>query len=121
MTAKCNFNVILAIKAVKDGWTIRRAAEEFGVPKLTLYDRVSGRVAFEARSGPPRYLNDQEEKQLVNFLIGCAKLGYAKSRKEVLVVVQSVIAKKQGKDPEEISVTSGWWNSFRKRHPHLTL
>ena len=65
----------LAIKAVKDGWTIRRAAEEFGVPKSTLYDRVSGHVAFEARSGPPRYLNDQEEKQLVNFLIGCAKVG----------------------------------------------
>ena len=75
-------------------------------------------MAFEARSGPPCYLNDQEEKQLVNFLIGCAKVGYAKSRKEVLVVVQSLIAKK---DSEEISVTSGWWNSFRKRHPHLTL
>ena len=41
--------------------------KEFGVPKSTLYDRVSGCVAFEARSGPPRYLNDQEEKQLVNF------------------------------------------------------
>ena len=31
-----------------------------------------------------------------------------KSRKEVLVIVQSLIAKKQGKDPEEISVTSRW-------------
>lgn len=97
----------LAIKAVKNGWTIRRAAEEFGVPKSTLYDRVSSLVAFEARSGPPRYLNDQEEKQLVNFLIGCAKGGYAKSRTEVLAIVQSLVAKKQGKDPEEISVTSG--------------
>ena len=65
----------LVIKAMKDGWTIRRAAEEFGVPKWTLYDLVSGHVAFEARSGPPHYLNDQEEKQLVNFLIGCAKVG----------------------------------------------
>ena len=37
------------------------------------------------------------------------------------MIVQSLIAKKQQKDPEAISVTSGWWNSFRKRHPQLTL
>ena len=44
-----NEDLKLAIKAAKDGWTIRRAAEEFGVPKSTLYDRVSAHVAFEAR------------------------------------------------------------------------
>ena len=52
---------------MKAGWTIRRAAEKFGVSKSTLYNRVSGHVAFEARSGPPHYLNDQEKKQLVYF------------------------------------------------------
>ena len=36
----------LACRVVGDGWTIRRAAEEFGVPKSTLYDRVSGHVHF---------------------------------------------------------------------------
>ena len=75
-------------------------------------------MAFEARSSPPHHLNDQEKKQLVYFLIGCVKVEYAKSCKEVLVTVQSLIAKKQQKDSEEISVTSGWLNSFRKCH-HL--
>ena len=28
------------------------AAEEFGVPKSTLYDRVSGHVALGAKNGP---------------------------------------------------------------------
>ena len=54
-------------KAVGGGWTICRAAEEFRVQKSTLYDRVSGCIASGARSGPPRYLNDQEEKELANF------------------------------------------------------
>ena len=35
--------------------------------------------------------------------------------------MQSFIAKKQGKDTEDVSVTTGWWNSFRKRHPQLTV
>ena len=52
---------------MKAGWTIRRAAEEFGVPKSTLYNRVSGHVDFETRSGPPHYLNDQKKNSLYIF------------------------------------------------------
>lgn len=111
-------DLTLACKAVSDRWTIRRAAEEFGVPKSTLYDHVSGRIGIGARSGPPRYLSDKEEKDLVNFLTGCSKIGFAKSRKEVLAIVQAIVAKKRGRD---IIVTTGWWNSFKKRHPQLTV
>ena len=82
---------------------------------------MSGHISSVAKIGPPRYLNDQEENELVNFLIGCSKIGFAKSRKGVLAIVQSLVDKKQGKDPEEVLVTTGWWNSFRKRHPQLTV
>ncbi len=85
------------------------------------YDRVSGRVQFGAKSGPPRYLSDNEEKELSNFLVGCAKIGYARSRKQVIALVRAIIAKKRGKKPEEVSVTTGWWTSFRRCHPDLTL
>ena len=84
-----------AAKAVSDGWTIRRAAEESGVPKSTLYDRVSDRMAFGAKSGPPRYLTDGE-KELTNFLVGCARIGYARSRKQVISLVRGIVAKKTG-------------------------
>lgn len=111
----------LAAKAVSDGWTIRRAAEEFRVPKSTLYDRVSGRVAFGTKSGPPWYLTDGEEKELTNFLVGCTRIGYARSRKQVISLVRGIVAKKTGKKLEEVTITTGWWNSFKKRHPQLTL
>ena len=93
----------------------------FDIPRSTLYDRISGRVEFGARSGPARYLNDQEEKELVRFLIGCAKIGYAKTRKQVLGIVRTIVANKRGKDPDEVHVTMGWWTSFCKWHPQLTL
>lgn len=111
----------LACKAVSDGWTIRRAAEEFQVPKSTLYDRVSGKIAFGAKSGPPAYLNVKEGDELVKFLVGSARIGFPRTCKHVLAIVQAVVAKKQGVDPEDVQVTSGWWGSFRKRHPQLTL
>jgi len=38
----------------------------------------SGRVEFGLHSGPARYLTDEEE--LVNFICGCASMGYAKTK-----------------------------------------
>ena len=60
----------MAYEAVTTGgYSVRRAAEEYQVPRSTLYDRVSGKVQFGAKSGSTRYLNDQEESELVNFLL----------------------------------------------------
>ncbi len=107
-----------ACKSVEEGeLSIRRAAESFDIPRSTLYDRISGKVAIGSRSGPPCYLNDAEEGELVNFILGCSKVGYSRSRKQVIALAQQ-IAKEKGM---EVSVTSGWWVSFRKRHPELTL
>ena len=60
----------MAYEAVTTGgYSVRRAAEEYQVPCSTLHDRVSGKVQFGAKSGPTRYLNDQEESELVNFVV----------------------------------------------------
>ena len=70
-----------------------------------------------ATSGPHTYLSDTEHGELVNFLIRCADVGYAKSHKQVITLVQSILDLKG----MCVRVTSGWWVSFRKRHPELTL
>ena len=45
---------------VRDGLSVRRAAEEFDVPRTTLGDRVSGWVIPGAVSGKSRYLSEKE-------------------------------------------------------------
>ena len=107
-----------AISAVtKEGLSIRRAALQFNVPKSSLGDRVSGRVAHGTMSGPPKYLTDAEEIEIVHFLTRTAAIGYPKSRKDVMGLVQQVLdSKGLGK-----SLTSGWWESFIHRHPNLSL
>ncbi len=68
-----------AMKDVTNGTlTVRRAAVEYGVPRSTLHDRVSGKVFPGAVSGAPRYLDVDEEEELVEFLLGCAEVGYPK-------------------------------------------
>lgn len=107
-----------AYKAVVDDkMSIRRAAEAFGVPKSTLQDRITGKVQFGTLSGHNRYLSDIEEIELVSFLMGCASIGYPKTVKQILSIVQNVVNQK-GKCSV---VTVGWWQSFQRRHPELSL
>ena len=51
-----------AMKAVADGLLgINKAADEFGIPRSTLKDRLSGKVVDGTRSGPSPYLSSTEE------------------------------------------------------------
>ena len=111
-------NLQKAYEAVQCGsLSIRCAAEEFRVPRSTLADRVSGRVVSGATSGPTRYLSAVEEEELVHFLQGCSSIGYGRSRKDIIGIVQQVVDKKGIK----VTVTQGWWESFKKRHPEIVL
>jgi len=109
-----------ALKEVTNGTlTVRRAALVYSVPKSTLHDHLSGKVLPGAVGGTPRYLDDEEEEELVRWLEGCAEVGCAKSIKEVRAIVGAIVAKKQNTEP--VFVSHGWWDRFRARHPHLSL
>ena len=69
------------------------------------------------RSGPPAYLTQQEENELEDFICNCAKVGYARTRLQVIALVQHV-TKEKGLN---VTVTSGWWESFRCRDPKVKL
>ena len=99
---------------------VRRAALEYQVPRSALSDRVTGRVCPGAAPGPPKYLGEEEEEELVKWITGCAEIGYAKSVREIRAVVGAIVSCKLGLD-SPIVVSHGWWDRFRQRHPHLVL
>ncbi len=88
-------NLHRACEAIHKGTSVRRAAEEYNIPKSTLYDYVSGRVVFGAKSGPKSYLTSTEEEEMVNFLGGMASLGYSRTVTQVIEIVQAVVDQKQ--------------------------
>jgi len=78
-----------AIDAVKkDGTGVNAAAAQFGVPPSTLRDRLSGRVVHGTHPGPAPYLEKDEETQLVEYLTSTSKVGYGKTRKQVMNIVE---------------------------------
>ena len=109
-----------ALQAVTSGrMGVNRAALEFNVPCTTLKDRVARRITHGCNMGPKTYLTREEEKELADFLISCAKIGFAKTRQDVMNLVHRAVLKKEEKQTSKVS--HGWWMHFCKRWPELIL
>ena len=88
--------MVAAMEAVKEGTvSINKAALLHGVPPTTLKDRLSGRVCHGNKPGPKQYLNDEEENILADHLLESARVGYGKTRKQVMSIIENVAKEKQ--------------------------
>ena len=96
---------------------VRKAAVDYCVPRSTLHDKIYGKVIHGTKSGPRKYLTSLEEEQLVSHLRNCSSIGYGKSRKDTLALVQAAVNKKGF----NTQVSPSWLKSFAARHPELTL
>ena len=111
-----------ALDAVATGkMGVNRAAMEFNVPCTSLKDRVSGKVCDGCSMGPKRYLTSEEESELVECIIKCSKMGYGKTRQDVMKLVDSCLAKKEDLKRKSTKLSNGWWVRFLQRWPQLSL
>ncbi|KAK9539464.1 hypothetical protein VZT92_004570 [Zoarces viviparus] len=66
-----------ALQEVKAGrLTLRQAAQQFGVPKSSLSDRVSGRVSSDCVYGQRTLLTLEDEDSLVEYCLYSASHGF---------------------------------------------
>ena len=111
-------------KAIQDDTTgalgVIRADLEYQVPCSTLSNYITRRVCPGATLGPPNYLCEEEEEELVKCIAGCAEVGYAKNVGEIRAVVGAIVSNKLSLD-NPIVVSHGWWDRFCQRHLHLIL
>ena len=94
-------NMVQAVNCVLKN-SIRKAAEEYDIPRSMLADRISGCVLMAVVSGPNRYLNAQQEEELVHFLLQCVLIGYPRSRQGMV----ECVLREHG---VQRTATHGWW------------
>ena len=93
------------------------------VPPSTLKDHLSGRVIHGVKPGPTPYLTTQEEQELAEHLVLSAKVGYGKTRQDVMNLVETYVNSRRSKEQnqKEVTVSNGWWFKFKMRNPSLSL
>ncbi|KAJ8313213.1 hypothetical protein KUTeg_009235 [Tegillarca granosa] len=70
-----------AVVEVKGGMSIRKAAKKYSVPKSSLADRVTGKVAEGARWGRRPAFSFNDEKQLIEVSDKRAEMGIGFTKK----------------------------------------
>ena len=89
-----NESMLAAIKAVQNGSSVSMAAACHNVPRMTLQDRLSGRVVHGTKPGPVPYLNKDEKANLAEFLEVVSDVGCGKSKKQIKNMVESAACDK---------------------------
>ena len=108
------------LNAVSEGMGVNRAALQFEIPKTTLKDRVAGRVKQGSKSGRKPYLTSDEEMELVNYINTCFKIGYPKTRIDIMGIVFKTLQERKNEPIDDFN-GKGWWLRFMERWPKLAL
>ena len=108
-----------AMDADSKGMSVSRAAKEHGVPRSTLHDRKLGNVIHGTNPGVKPYLDKTEEAELTEYIITVGQIGFGKTRKQIKGIAEKVATEKKALRKDKI--TNGWFNSFIKRDPELSL
>jgi len=110
-----------AIEALKNGLSLRKAVNAFGVPVVTLY-RKKDNPDVNSKPGPSTVFTEEEEAKIVNWIIYRAERGYPVTKTELLDSIQKYVDQLKKATPfNENRPGRHWYEAFRKRHPELTI
>lgn len=89
-----------AIKAVKNsGMSIRGAATKFKVPRMTLSDKCKGKTPLARKMGPPTILDEDEENNLLKWILHLGENGFPVSKDHLLDSAQMLVKNRKRGTP----------------------
>lgn len=111
-----------AVKAVKAGeMSVRLAAERYGLPKSTLYDRVSGRFDLDTKPGRKPVLDTATEDQILKNVTENAEKGFGLSRQQLLTRAGILCKRANISGFRNGTPSKHWWYGLKRRHPEIGL
>lgn len=104
----------------REGVSIAAAAKNFGIPKSTLQDKLSGKYAIDAKMGRPSVLTPQEEKHISDWVISIAKAGFPICKEQLVASVAKIIKELNRPNCFVDSVPGEKWLAlFLNRNPQI--
>ena len=114
----------LAVDACRDGtMSIYAAAKRFKVPRMTLSDRVHGKVGTDPQVGHPKSLTDEEEIAITSYISYMYERRFPVDRNQVIRLAWAIDLKRE--KAKRVFGDNGpslmWWRGFRDRHEDFSL
>ncbi|KAF9802935.1 hypothetical protein SFRURICE_015532 [Spodoptera frugiperda] len=111
-----------AIEEVRKGEKISVAATRYGVPRITLHNKITGKSPVDCNLGPATVLSHEEENILVRWVCFMAAKHFPVTKEQLLDSVQKIISEKKLDSCPFTNNRPGkkWYSLFLKRHPDLS-
>lgn len=113
-------NIADALRKVRNGDSVRKAAKIHGIPASTLRDKVRQKYS---KSGPGKstVLTADEERKICEWIIKMARAGFPVSTQKVKVCVANFLKKTNRSGVFKKGAPGrSWLQGFFKRHPTIS-
>ena len=122
--------LILAIEAVRNGSPVRVASRQYNIARTTLQRHLDAHQAggneifsYTNRCAVWKVFSDEEEQQLVDYIITASNMHYGLSRKEVVLLAYQFAKELSKKYPTSWDVNGKageqWLTDFMRRHQNM--
>lgn len=100
----------------------KSAAKIYSIPRSTIQFRLGPKFT-KIRPGPSTVLTEAEELAIVDWVKVSQRKGFPKRKEDILHAVKDFLEENNRDHPfgEENLPGKGWFHSFLKRHPSITL
>lgn len=110
-----------AVQAVREGSSQFAAAKMFGIPRSTLFNKVTGKSEIGKKSGPGTVLSSKEEDFIEKWVLCLADSGFPVVKRQLLHSIQLYLNANKRKTPFTDNLPGRkWYNNFLKRHPIIS-
>lgn len=110
-----------ALAAVSSGRTIRSVSKTFGIPKTTLLYKHKGIIPIGKNMGPPPVLSQDEESNLVRWMIHVSDRGFPITKTQLINSVELLIKQCKKVTPfKDGRPGRHWYEGFLRRHPEIS-
>ncbi|XP_033753088.1 uncharacterized protein LOC117336586 [Pecten maximus] len=112
-----------AIDAINNNnMSVRKAASQFGVPKSSLSDYVTGRSKVGVNFGRPPVIPAEVETKMADMAMDLAAKGFGIGRRQMIARASTVCKDLDIKTPFTNNIPGKfWWMGFRRRNPQVVL
>lgn len=101
---------------------IRMAAKKFGVPRITLTNKVKGKSPMERKMDPASILTPEEEQTICDWVQNTAKASFPVTTEQLIVSVEKYL--KEMKRPCDLFKSGRpgrtWLKAFIRRNPTIS-
>uniref|UniRef100_A0A7M5V219 HTH CENPB-type domain-containing protein n=1 Tax=Clytia hemisphaerica TaxID=252671 RepID=A0A7M5V219_9CNID len=120
-TRYSNEELQVALSKCREGLSIRECSKKYGIPKSTLWDKLSCRTpATVLRPGRSFKVSDAVENRLVNWILKMNEDGFKVQEKQIIEAVKLFHDKSEGVNANDNSHSKpgkAWYKNFLKRYP----